>query len=484
MESKTLDRLSKAFACFCSVYLIVYLFLYIKGNLFYFGEAISYEGLIRTLYGMPFASAPEEIPLSLTPYTPFFLMPLMLVGKLFSIIKIETLSVIARLFQIGLLVCLFGLLNRMRKRFFPDLSSGWAFFWVVLPVFFYSPPMELGLRPDTLSFLCEAASVFSMLAFLPALKKKYLLLAAFFSGLAIAIKLNTIGAAVGMMVFCYFLLDIEKYSIYALFTVGLAAILEALQYQILGEALPDNIWKAIQSALLSPKDAIQVYLKFFDLFLFPFTYYLFLIFYGLSHFAQKKEKVLFILILGFSFLFAFAGQIKWGAFHNYFLGFIYLGLIPASIGLHQLITSNTGPKRTAVVLFHFFFITLFIIRGSSIPLKIWQDRAYLNELNQLRALVDEKAPRGYLYTNDEQLQIAFAHRTAIGVLSQELLQVTPKLQKHIPKIQEKLKTLPAFSAYIFKCEDFDSGNIGGIFLNLEDVKKRTRTTVGKYCLFF
>lgn len=480
----TLKRLSKAFAVFCGIYLIAYLFLYVQGNLFYFGEAISYEGLIRTLHGMSFASGPEEIPLSFTPYTPFFLMPLMLIGKMFSITKIESLSVLARLLQIGLLAALFGLLNQMRKRFFPDLSSGWAFFWVVLPVFFFSPPMELGLRPDTLSFLCEAGSVFAMLAFLPELKKKYLLLAAFFSALAIAIKLNTIGAAVGMMVFCFFFLDIEKYSIYALFTVGLAAILEALQYQILGEALPDNILKAIQSALLSPSDAIKVYLKLFDLFLFPFTYYLFLIFYGISNFAQKKERALFILILGFSFLFAFAGQIKWGAFHNYFLGFIYLGLVPASIGLHQLLKTNTGSKRTVLLLFHFLYIALFVARGSSIPMKIWQDRAYLDELNQLRALVQEKAPQGYLYTQDEQLQLAFANRAAIGVLSQELLQVTPKLQNHIPKIQEKLKSLPPFSAYIFKCEEFESGNVSGIFLQLEDVKKRNRVKTGKYCLFY
>jgi hypothetical protein len=38
MNSQTFDRLSKAFAGFCGIYLLAYLFLYIRGSLFYFGE--------------------------------------------------------------------------------------------------------------------------------------------------------------------------------------------------------------------------------------------------------------------------------------------------------------------------------------------------------------------------------------------------------------------------------------------------------------
>lgn len=484
MKSKSLDILSKAFAVLCGFYLLVYLYFYLTGSLFYFGEAISYEGLMRTLHGMPFASGPEEIPLSLTPYTPFFLVPLMGIGKLLSITQIETVTMVARLFQMGLLATLFWVLNNMRKRYFAEISSGWSFFWVLLPVFFYSPVMEMGLRPDTMSFLFEALSVCTILYFLQRLEKKYVFYAATLAGIAVATKLNTLGAAVGIMVFCYFFLDLEKYSFFAAPMVGTAIIVLSLQYQVIGEALPDNIFTSIQSSILSLGEGVKVYSKFFDLFLFPFSYYLFLMLLGLASFPAKKEKKLFVLVLFFSFLFAYLGQMKWGAFHNYFLGFIYLGLIPASIGFKQLTENKTQAQTTGIFLFHFLYISLLIARGTSGPVKIWQDRKYFAELKQIRELIDQKAPQGYIYTNDEKLSLAFAHRTAIGVLSQELLQVTPKLQKRIPALQKKLESLPPYSAYIFKCKALDGGAVGDLFVNLEDVKKRTRIQTGEYCLLY
>lgn len=484
MQSKSLDRISKAFAVFCGVYLFVYFYFYLTGSLFYFGEAISYEGLMRTLHGLPFASRPEEIPLSLTPYTPLFLLPLMGVGKLFSITRIETVTVVARLFQMGLLGTLFWVLNNMRKRYFAELSSGWSFVWVLLPVFFYNPPMEMGLRPDTMSFLFEALSVCTILHFLQKLEKRYVFYAATLAGIAVATKLNTLGAAVGIMFFCYFFLDLEKYSFFAAPMVGTALILLSLQYQILGEALPDNIFTSIQSAVLSSTDAIKVYSKLFDLFLFPLSYYLFLMLLGLACFPQKKEKQLFTLVLFFSFLFAFLGQMKWGAFHNYFLGFIYLGLIPASIGFKQLLENKTQAQKTGILLFHFLYISMLMVRGTSGPVKIWQDRKYFAELKQIQELVAQKAPTGYIYTNEEKLHLAFADRTAIGVLSQELLEVTPKLQKRISAIQKKLENLPTYSAYILKCEALNNGTVSGLFLNLDDIKRRTRIQTGEFCLLY
>lgn len=484
MNSQTLDKLSKTFALFCGIYLLAYLFVYVRGSLFYFGEAVSYEGLLRILHGLPFASRPDDIPLSLTPYSPLFLIPLIGIGKLFSIQQIETVTQIARLFQLGLLTALFLLLNSMRTRFFSNVSSGWSFFWVLLPVFFYSPPMELGLRPDTLSFLFEVGSVYAILCFLQKLNKKFIFLAATLAGFAVATKLNTLGAAVGIMVFTYFFLDLEKYSFYAAPMVGTAIIILSLQYQVLGEALPENIFTSILSTILSLGDSIKVYMKFFDLFLLPFTYYLFLVIYGLTNMTEKKERNLFILVLSFSFFVAFMGQIKWGAFHNYFLGFIYLGLVPASIGFHQLFYNRSETQKTGLLFFHFLYIFIFLVRGTSIPSKIWQDRNYFSELNQIRDVIQQRAPQGYIYTNDEKLQLAFAHRTAIGVLSQELLQVTPKLQKHVAPLQQKLKQSEPFSAYIFSCDDLATGKTAGLFLDPSKLKNLETVKTGKYCLLF
>lgn len=484
MNSQTLNSLSKAFAVFCGMYLIAYLFLYIRGSLFYFGEAISYEGLLRTLHGMPFASTPEELPLSFTPYNPIFLMPLMFIGKLLSVNQIETLSVLARVFQLGLLATLFGLLNQMRKRFFPDLSSAWAFLWVLIPVFFYSPPMELGLRPDTLSFLCEAGAAFAMLSFLRNNQTKHFILSALLAGLAVSIKFNTIGAAVGLSVFCLFYINKTKFLTFGALSASVVLIFLAIQYLVLSAALSQNILTSIQSSVLSGGDALKVYLKLSDLFLFPFTYYLFLMLYGLATLNQKKERTLFALVLAFSFLFAFVGQLKWGAFHNYFLGCIYLGLVPASIGFKQLLNRKNNTSNPIFLLFHFLYIALFIFRGASIPVKIWEDHGYFPELKQIRELLNERAPRGYVYSNDEQIQIAFAHRTAIGVLSQELLQVTPKLQPRISQVKKNLENSVSFAAYIFKCEEYDNSKSAGIFVNLADVNKRQRIQTGKYCIFF
>lgn len=146
-------------------YLVGFLFLFLTGSHFYFGEAVSYEGLMRMLSGLPFASRPTEIPASLTPYSPLFLLPLVLIGKLLHIGSIDKAMILARTYQSLLLAGLFFSLNKMRKHFFPLNSSGSSFLIACGLVFLFSPAMELALRPDTISFLCECWAIYFILSF-------------------------------------------------------------------------------------------------------------------------------------------------------------------------------------------------------------------------------------------------------------------------------------------------------------------------------
>ncbi len=484
MSSATFKKVCAGLTLFITLYLVAYLYLFITGSLFCFGEAVSYEGLLRVLNGLKFATSPTEIPLSLTPYTPVFLTPLIAIGKLLGITQIEHVSLMARIYQTGLLFVFFLFLNLIRERFFSNLSSRLSFLCVVLIVFFYSPTMELALRPDTLSFLCEAASLFYILRFLRYSATRNLALASIFSGLAIALKLNTVGAAVGIIVFLILNKNLKNLIIYSLGLWISALFFLGVQYLILGDILTTNIFQSIQSTILSSGDAIKVYIKLFDLFLLPLSYYIFLVVYGVARLPQRKERTLFALVLSFSFLFAFVGQMKWGAFHNYFLGVLYLGLMPASIAFTKITETKNTSQLIGSFLFYLFYITLLIIRGTSVPIKIWQDKNYFTELKQLRLLLKEKTPQGLIYTNNEQLQLAFADRTAIGVLSQELLETTPTLQKHIEPLKAKIKSLPLYSSYIINCEAYESGKSSWTFINLEDFKKRTLIKTGRFCVFY
>ena len=228
--SNTLKKLSLLFGFLVVAYTLFYLYFFLNGSLFYFGEAISYEGLMRVLLGKSFATQPQEIPLSLTPYTPLFLSPMTLLGKLIKWNRIEEIMILARTFQSGLLFLLFLFLNHIRKTFFSDKSTGFSFLFVAGLVFFYNPTMELALRPDTLSFLCEAGSVFYLLRYLKYSKLKSIALAALASGMAVAIKLNTLGAVGGIILFLLVNKEMRALGIYLVGFVFSASLLLAILY--------------------------------------------------------------------------------------------------------------------------------------------------------------------------------------------------------------------------------------------------------------
>ena len=480
----TLKRLSYIFSVFLAVYFFAYTYLFITGGLFYFGEAVSYEGLLRILQSLKYATLPNEIPLSLTPYTPLFLSPLVLLGRLLGLTQVAEVSILVRSYHWLLLMGLFLFINLIRKSFFSEDSSGASFFWMAVTVFFYSPTMEMALRPDTLSFFCEAIGVFYIFKFLRFSKSKHLILASLLSGFAMAIKANTIGAIAGISV--YFLVSGEfKNGLKYFLGVSLSGLsLLVLQYGLLGDVLLLNIFQSIQSVILPWHSAVEVYMKLFDLFLFPLSFYLFLVIFGLAHFTQRKERLLFSFILLGSFLFAFVGQLKWGAFHNYFLSTLYLGLIPASLGFFSLTKNKNASQVTGVFLFQFFFIALLCIRGTSVPIKILADRPYFTEVKKLRTVISEKIPQGFIYTNDEQLHLALVDKMAIGVLSEELLQVTPKLQSYIPKLQNRFQTTHRHAAFIFLCEAFNKGPVSSALLGSISLVNLQKIQTGRYCLFY
>jgi hypothetical protein len=480
-ESATTQKAAILFALFLAIYTVGYLYFYLTGSLFYFGEAISYEGLLRVLHNQPFATSPAEIPVSLTPYTPLFLGPLILLGKLLGLTQIESVSVLARGFHLLLLLGLFLFLDLLRHQYFSDISSKLSYFWVVLPVFFYSPTMELGLRPDTFSFFCEAISLFYLLKFLRYRKSRSLFFSAFFSSLALFFKANTLGGVAGICLFFFWDKNFKSLFLYALCLSLTLAIGFGIEYLVLGNVLTENIFASIQSLILPADAALQIYVKLLRLFILPLLGYFYLVLIGLRAIPQRKERRLISLILLFSFLFAFLGQLKWGAFHNYFLGVLYLGLIPASIAFFKIAGQASPRKRQWLFAGFLGYLVFLIAPGISVPYKIWKDRSYFSELKSLRNLVQEKVPSGYLYTTDEKMSLAFENRLGVGVLSEELLQTTPRLYGYTSLLEKKLLD---FNGYIFNCEKFDQKKITGLFFKEDKLRNLKRISTGNYCLFY
>jgi len=158
----TLKRLSYIFYAFLAVYFFAYTYLFITGGLFYFGEAVSYEGLLRILQSLKYATLPNEIPLSLTPYTPLFLSPLVLLGRLLGLTQVAEVSILVRSYHWLLLMGLFLFINLIRKRFFSEDSSGASFFWMAVTVFFIAPRWRwhCGPTPSLFSVRPLAFSIF------------------------------------------------------------------------------------------------------------------------------------------------------------------------------------------------------------------------------------------------------------------------------------------------------------------------------------
>ena len=429
---------------------------------------------MRMLLGLPFATLPNELPLSLTPYSPLFLLPVTLIGKLFHITSIDKAMILARVYQAILLVILFFSLNRIRKHFFPLISSGPSFLIACGLLFFYSPAMELALRPDTISFLCECWAMAFILSFLKTNQNRFLLLASLCFSSAIAFKLNTLGCFVGTLGFLFFSRDWGSFLKLSVSTLVLTLLFLASHQLALGDAFSQNILVSIQSQLWHLAAAVEVYVKVFDLLLLPLSVYFFLIFWGIQSFEDKQQAHLFTWALGTSFGLAFLSQMKWGAFHNYFLGALYLGLIPASCGIYRM--AQVAKKATYLGLGS--LMILFMVRGLSIPSKIWLDKRYFLELTRLQELVSEKVPQGFIYSNDEKIKVGFTGKSVLGVLTEELLWTTPKLKALIPQVKEAVKTTGRPQAFITLCSESPSPDWG--FSNAETWEK---IQTGRYCLF-
>lgn len=471
-----IGRVGKTFVWGCLfAYLLVYLAFFITGSSLYFGEAVSFEGLLRLLGGLSFASLPTSVPISLTPYTPLFLIPHWISGKLLSLHRFQDVLLLARLIQLVFLLGLFASLNWIRKDFFSSQSSFASFVSTCVLVFLYSPPMELALRPDTLSFLCEVWAVFWVFRYLNSSQKRQLGFSGFLFGLALAFKLNTLGGIIGSLLFLTVLRDFKGLAyLFVSFLLSFSFFL-GVQWLFLGRSFDENIILSIQSRLLTFKEAVEVYKKLFDLFLIPLGFYFFLVFWGLACWSNRKQSQYLIFVLVTSFLGAFLGQLKWGAFHNYFLGILYLGVLPASSALFYF--SKKYPK--VVETFFWFWVAIWIIRGFSVPLKIWQEKRFFPEVNKLQELVSEKIPNKWIYTNAEGVGLAFVGKTAIGILSEELFFTTPKLGQEYSKAKEAISNLGGIGGFITYCSHYPPAEWG-----FTDPKKWTRIQTGRFCLFY
>ncbi|NBX81884.1 hypothetical protein EBQ90_02200 [bacterium] len=184
-----------------ALYLVLYWFSYLQGSQLYFGEAVSYEGLLRMLQGAPFATLPTAVPVSLTPYTPLFLLPLQALVKNIPVKSFWSVVTAARVFQTALLFLLFLSIQKINKRFFRNDEPAKFYWWAVLMVFAYNPVMEMALRPDTCSFIFEVSGVYWILHFLESRKNLSLVAGAFLFAAAAAVKLNTLGAVSGSILY-------------------------------------------------------------------------------------------------------------------------------------------------------------------------------------------------------------------------------------------------------------------------------------------
>jgi hypothetical protein len=302
--------------------------------------------------------------------------------------------------------------------------------------------------------------------------------------MAIGLKLNTIGAVLGISLFLFFTRNFKSLSLYLLGCLMSSSLLIGFQYLALGPVFTHNILLSIQSLVLSAPDAIKVYAKLFDLFLLPLGFYLFLVFHGLSLMTQRKERLLLSLVLLCSFVVALLGQLKWGAFHNYFLGCVYLGTLPASLTVYQLSNTKEHTRNLYFVIFFCALLSLFMVRATSILVKIRADRSYFKELSQLKTLVKEKIPNGLLYTTDEQIHLAFVERMAVGVLSEELLQTTPKLSPYLEPLFKTLFSPNQIKGYILPCDKVKTGEIAALFLQKQNIQGFSSVQTGRFCLLF
>ena len=468
-----------------SVSLSVLVTQLISNNYVYGGESLELASMVRVSQSKPYVSYPDEVPLLISPYTPVLFW---LVNPLLQILNADSLRevvVVSRLVVVLTLLLHAYLLREFFRKNFADHYSPSVFGFSILWFFVLFPGDILSVSADFLSFLFEFLALMLFHATLVERKERKwgLTLSSICTGIAIGIKVNTIGIFLGMILFMLANHAFRSAFIHVALTGSTAAAMFGLFYWHLRDKL---IPVVMTGALNRPKCLIESFRAIGGVFVHqsaPVFYFLVLMgVYALAK-TSKKKALLFSGCLGFSFVLATLGQMRNGAYMNYHFGFFMLSVIPVSIALKNLFADTSKEGKSAVWLRASVIIavSLQLVFAAGFPVQILQ-RYDSHTDEKVAKYITRNHPTGYIYTEISAISLRFLDRALLGPWAEWEMEVNPFFKGYIPDLKQRLAKY-RFSVGVIDDPQCENWEPSGIFLDETKHLRHLESKIQGTCIF-
>lgn len=453
----------------------------------YGGESLELASIMRVSHSLPYVSRPNELPILFSQYSPVLFWLIDPLIKFMGSNSLREIVLISRVFIISVLFLYSYILNRFFIKYNIGQHKNFSFTFAVLWFFVMFPGDILSVSADFLSFLFEflSFSMFYDLTFNRQNNLRKLLLAAIFAGIAISIKVNSVGVFLGIVLFLLLNRFIYFVVIYCSTTILTVVVIFIAFYWSLGDRFTSVILAGI---LNEPLPIIEVLRKigmvfFDDQFHFSVSIFYILVLVGLYNIKGSRRKVqLYSCCLGMSFAVATLSQARIGAYLNYHFGFFMLAVIPVSIALNHLFESSQKLRNYNVL--HFvvmLIVSIQLLISLKFPVRILIDNSSHAHERVTKYLM-EKHPTDYIYTDISAISLRLLDKTLLGPWAEWEMQVNPFCRSYIPEIRNKLKKI-RFTVAVVDQPDCKQWKPSGIFLNETRQLVYFKKEIGDICIF-
>lgn len=476
-----MDRALKwsAFALFAFFYSV-----FLSTNYLNYGaEGILINGLNRLLQGLPYVSNFSQTPLVLSTYSPTFyaffypfaaLLPDPDPMKISLLVKVLTL-----LYYIAYVKILFHCMqNLVGKAYKLD-----HFLFLLFSIFIFKEFIALFcFKPDMHSFFIETIALLIGLKALQTDKTKTLLLSSSLFALAFLIKANTVGMGIGLGLSFLLCRKFKSFLIFSLFGSFIAGMGIFTLWSYLGAELFLQVLETTKSSFLPIETIPAVVQRIIFEVILPYSLALPFFFLGL---CQRKsltrgQALAVAISFSFSFFIASVGQMKYGAYINYYFGSLIVLILFSPLGFANL---KDEKLKKAVLTVGSVVVASLAILLMQLPARTFLNDNRNYDFKALNKYIDTQYENPKIYIENNNGAVHLAHRAVTGTSLFAFIFGTPSIDRRVDEFNKAIIAGGGVDAVVAVGNSCQSFKPNPRFASLLDGYTSLDYHKGKICVF-
>ncbi len=421
-----------SYALFGLLGIFVLSIIFFSGYYNYGAESIGLYNVLRIIDGLPHITTLGSVPEMISPYGGIFPYLLGLPLKVIGLTDIVWVNFFAKAqVMAALLFCLI-VLSKIDQNYISKVrKTNYVIYFVGIYLFLVFPFIAISYRPD---FFAIAFELFGLKLFLDFLEdNKSSIKTLLFSSIAFALAPQFKITHIFILASCGLYLLIKKqYKNFFLMLISSTIFVAGflfLGYLVFPKTYLEQVFLAANAGFISLSAINTMITNVINIIFFKFLpiHILFLI--GLREYSKKSKHVLlFVLCILLTGLTGIAGQVKVGAYLNYFYIMILIESLFLASGLKAIYESSSELKKVFSVLAISSFLILSVDITKSLG-TIYGNSYRQYPYKELKTYIKTNYPDATVYTPDSSIAVHFYSQTVLG----PWVEFTYKFSKYIQR---------------------------------------------------